>query len=364
MTEKFSWTAGFGRWRGVNLQIHLCFFLFGSVVYYVAWVQQQLDGTLLNYDTAAATILVVLLSAIGHELAHAFAATTLGGRLQELVLTPWGGPSEMLLPPEPHEQLIVHAAGPFFNASVFALGALLLLTSRAATEHLSIWALVNPMEPFALQSGELAISLTKIVTWVNFQMLLVNLIPAFPFDASHLIRSAALTYNPRTPAISLENAILGAGIASGVLMFLFAWLAWLSGDNNSWVVRPAWLVLVVSGVLLIFSARYGYYLKVAEARHELQMLDRYVNYRMMEEDFDTSDSWMSEFEEDAIADWLQDQKPRNETAERTVASDEESRVDAILKKLHERGQEALTDDEREFLNRISQQYRRRRELRS
>ena len=164
------------------------------------------------------------------------------------------------------------------------------------------------------------ISLIKIVTWVNFQMLIVNLIPAFPFDASRLIRAGALTYNPRTPTLNLENAILGMGIASGLLMFLFAFLC---REMNHGPIRPTWFVLGSAGILLIFAARYGYHLKVMEAQHELHMLDEYMNYEMLDDDFETSESWMSEFEEDAIADWLHDQQPRNESAERSVAIDED-----------------------------------------
>ena len=355
MIDRFSWTANFCRWWGVALKFHLFFFLFAAVIFCVDWHYVQ-DGGVGEY-TALVTVLAVLLSAIGHELAHAFAATTLGGRLRELVVTPWGGPSDILMPPAPREQLIVHAAGPFFNFTVFAIGALLLTTTGQA----DLERLINPLHPFPLGPGNEEISLTCIVTWVNFQMLVVNLIPAFPFDASRVIQSGVQTYNPRTPTLNLENAILGIGIACGLLMFLFAWLL---RENNYGAIQPTWFVLVTAGILLIFSSRYGYHLKVMEAQQELHLLDDYLNYEMLDDDFETSESWISEFEEDAIADWLHDQQPRNESAERSVAIDEETRVDAILKKLHDQGKDALTEEEKEFLNRISQQYRRRRELRS
>ncbi len=356
MTEKFSWTAGFGRWWGVTLQVHVFFLLFAAALFCVEWHHLQ-QGPPRDSATAVFVILIVFFTAIGHELAHAFAATTFGGRLKDLVVTPWGGPSEMLLPTAPREQLIVHAAGPFFNATVFLLGTMLLTT----TDRASVWELVNPLATFSMKPGTMWISLLKITTWVNFQMLAVNMIPAFPFDASRIIRSGTLAYNSRTPSLNLENAILGMGIASGLLMFLFAWLF---RDINSGVIQPTWFLLLVAGILLIFAARYGYHVQVVEARQELQLMDDYVNYQMLEDDFDSSESWMSEYEEDAIADWLHDQQPRNKNAERSVAIDEETRVDSILKKLHDYGKDALSDEEREFLNRISQQYRRRRELRS
>jgi len=355
MADKFSWTASFGRWWGVALQIHLFFLLFALVVFCVEWHYLQSPGRVAG--TALATVLIVLFVAIAHELAHAFAASTLGGRLRELVITPWGGQSDILMPLLPREQILVHIAGPFFNAAAFAISALLLITSGQET----LSRLIDPLAPFPLQPGMLEISLLKIFAWVNFQMLIVNLIPAFPFDASRTVRSGVLAYNPRTPALNLENAILGMGIASGLLMFLFAFLC---REINYGEIQPTWFVLVVTGLLLIFSARYGYHLKVVQAQEELQMLDNYISYEMMDEEFESAEPWLSDYEEDAIADWLHDQQPRRENAERSVAIDEETRVDAILKKVHEAGAEALNDDEREFMNRISQQYRKRKGLRS
>ena len=355
MIDRFSWTASFGRWRGVSLQVHLTFFLFAAAVFFVEWHYLQGQGTI--QGTGVATIVIVLLSVIAHELAHGFTASTLGGGMRTLVVTPWGGPSDIQLPLDPRERLIVNAAGPFINATIFAIGAFLLISTDKST-----WtALIDPMHPFALRyADKLEISLIQIVTWVNFQLLLVNLIPAFPFDGSRILRSFMLVINPRTTTLKLENRILGIGIATGLLMFV---MAWLYRDINYGDFKPTWFFLTVAGILLIFGARYGYYLRVMEAQQEINLIDQYMNYEVCDE-FENSESWMTQFEEDTIAEWIQDQENRNEQAERSVAIDEETRVDAILKKLHESGADALTEEEKAFLNRVSQQYRRRRELKS
>ena len=355
MIDRFSWTASFGRWRGVSLQVHLTFFLFAAAVFFFEWHHLQGRGTV--QGTGIATILIFLISVIAHELAHGFAASTLGGGIRTLNVTPWGGPSELQLPRDPREQLIVNAAGPFINATIFVIGAFLLVSTDKST-----WtALIDPMHPFALRYGEqLEISLIQIVTWVNFQLLLVNLIPAFPLDGSRILRSLILILNPRTTTLKLENRILAIGIATGLMMFV---LAWFSRDLNYGDFQPTWLFLSVAGILLIFGARYGYYLRAMQAQQEINLIDQYMNYEVCDE-FENSESWMTEFEEDTIAEWIQDQENRNEKAERSVAIDEETRVDAILKKLHESGSDALTEEEKAFLNRVSQQYRRRRELKS
>ncbi len=355
MTDRFSWTASFGRWRGVALQVHLIFFLFAAAVFFVEWHYLESRGPYAG--TGLVTILVVLISAIAHELAHGFAASTLGGGLRELVVTPWGGPSDLQMPADPRERFIVSAAGPFFNATVFAIGAFLLIS----TDKSSLAMLVDPLNPFAFRFGDqMEISLIKIVTWVNFQMFLVNMIPAFPFDGSRLLRSTLLIFNPRKSTLQVENRVLFVGIVTGIGMFP---LAYFARDYNYGDFQPTWFYLLVSGILLIFGARYGYFLSVLEAQQELHLLDQYMNYEICDE-VENTETWMNEFEEDTIAEWIHDQENRKKIAERSVAIDEETRVDAILKKLHESGRDALSEDERAFLNRVSQQYRKRRELRS
>ena len=355
MNDRFSWTANFGRWKDVALQVHLIFFLFAAAVFFVEWHHLEGHGT--PAGTGLVTILVVLISAIAHELSHGFAASTLGGNLRNLVVTPWGGPSDLQMPADPREAFIVSAAGPFFNAMVFAIGAFLLIS----TDKSSLTRLIDPSNPFAFRYGDqMEISLIQIATWVNFQMLAVNMMPAFPFDGSRLLRSALLIISPRKSTLQVENRVLVVGIMTGLGMFV---LAYLVRDYNYGDFQPTWFYLVVAGILLIFGSRYGYFLRVLEAHQELQLLDQYMNYEICDE-AENNETWMTEFEEDTIAEWIHDQENRKEIAEQSVAIDEETRVDAILKKLHESGRDALSEEEKAFLNRVSQQYRKRRELRS
>ena len=334
MSEKFSWSASFGRWWGVPLQVHLFFILCAAAVFGIEWNHPRYEAV---QGTALVTIIVVFFIALMHELSHGFAAATLGGRLNSLEIMPWGGNSEVTLPLQHREQLIVHAAGPFFNAAAFAIGLLLLTMTGQA----SVPELINPLQPFPMVAGDYEVSLMKIVTWVNFQMLLVNLLPVFPFDAHRILRSAVLAYNRRTPALSLESALLFICVSTGLLMILFAWLL---RDYESVLVNPTWLLLGVAGILLIFSARYGFHQEVVEAQKELQILDELMNYEMMydnEDDEDETDPWLGDEEEESIADWLYDQQTATENAERSVALEEERRVDSILEKLHSEGIEAL-----------------------
>ena len=350
MSEKFSWTAGLGRWCGVALQLHFLFILFALAVLCVQWLNPGSPPVV--FGTGLATIAIVFVLAVFHELAHAWAAVNLGGGIRNLVITPWGGPSDLILPPQPRAQLVVQCAGPFFHLLLFGIGAILLVS----TGHNTIGQLTNPLQPLAV-GKDLDISVIQIATWVNFQMLWINLIPAAPFDGCRIVRSAVRSWNPHVSELRLETAVLGIGLACGLVMFVFAWVL---RDYNTGPVQPTWFVLACAGVTLIFVSRNEFHQWFAEQQNDFSMLDELLNYESMEDEFMDS---VSDYEddEDSLADWMVDQMPGSELAERSVAIEEERRVDVILEKLHSQGIEALTDDERMFLDRISQQYRRRRE---
>lgn len=350
MNDRFTWTAGLGRWRGVALQVHLLFLLFALTVLCIEWRQVPEANSV--FGTGLVTIAVVFVVALLHELAHVWATANLGGGVRQLILTPWGGPSDLILPPQPRAQCVVHCAGPFLNLLLFSIGAFLLVMTGRNTPG----ELTNPLMPLPVIPGQLDISLVQIATWVNFQMLMVNLIPAAPLDGSRILRSGLQSWNPHISGLRLESIVLGCGIASGLSMFLFAWLL---RDVNYGPVQPTWFVLAIAGVTLIFSARHQFHQWFASQQNDFSMLDELLKYESMDDDFPEPSS---EFEDDdAIAEWMVDQIPRSEMAERSVAIEEERRVDVILEKLHQHGIETLTEDERMFLDRISRQYRRRRE---
>ncbi len=89
--------------------------------------------------------------------------------------------------------------------------------------------LINPFRPNQFEIGQWQISLVKIATWANFQLLLVNLIPCFPFDGAAIVRATVFAMNPDLPKLRLESAIMVMGHA---VAFTMIGLAWLVRDYN------------------------------------------------------------------------------------------------------------------------------------
>ena len=160
MMDNISWSASAGRWMGIPVRIHLLLFLFIALIFGIQtnYPNQSVLGT------AFVTALCVVVCILMHELAHVFALTNLGGLVNNIVLTPWGGNSDFSLPEDSRGQAIVHLAGPFFNGCMFALGAGLLLQAET---NVTISDLMNPFAPIPFNINNWEVSLLKIASWVS-----------------------------------------------------------------------------------------------------------------------------------------------------------------------------------------------------
>jgi Zn-dependent protease len=347
MTDSFYWSASAGRWVGVPVRIHILLFLFVALIFGIG-SNYASSGHV--FGTALVTTIVLICSLVLHELAHVFALTNLGGHVNNIVLTPWGGNSDFELPVTSRERLIVFLAGPFANGIVAALGATLLLQANETT----IFELFNSFEPFAFSVGaHWEFSLVKIITWVNIQLLLVNMIPCFPFDTVNVLRELVNWINPLAPRVKTETSIMVMGHAVAFTMIGFAWLfRHVSGGP----IRPIWLVLLGSGITLLFSARYAFYSATAHADEDWDNLDD-LSYESL-----YGEASFFEFPEDqssGYSQWLSEKQEARKREEARIELDEDRRADDILKRLHLNGIDSISDEDRQVLNRVSARLRRK-----
>ena len=359
---RFSWTVQIGRWSGIPIQIHLFLLLTLACIFGLEWHFVRAHPTVHSLGIAACGVL--FLSVLAHEMAHAFTAVCLGGRVREIVLTPWGGDSHIEIANVPSIRMAVASAGPFVNFIFCLMGAFILIA--AGQEPLV--DLVNPTMQFTIVGVEMDMLLVKLATWINFQLLFINLLPVYPFDAGSFLRSAFIRWRPMSTQLWRETVLLGLGIATGLMCFVAAFLL---RDYNVGLVQPTWCAFVCCGVIAIFLARYSFHHEMEqEAFPASETSVKWVDGPEYEEELDDyqddpkAPHFLTNSEEDLISRWLEEHKSSSELVERSIEQDEEKRVDAILEKLHHQGIDALSEEERSFLERISRQYRRRRELRS
>ena len=223
-----SWSIPIGRLFGVDVRIHLTFFLLPMFIFYTDYeANKTANGP---HDLALVGIILACVAA--HECGHMFAARRLGLIPKAVILLPLTGVTlydeSRLEKPQPAEllwkrEIRLALVGPLVN---LALASLAVAVISGAGRGGDLW-----QWPF-LQAAKLP----KSLVWANLWIAILNLMPAYPLDGGRILRAfLSRTLDPSAAtrrAVSISNAI------AMVLM-----IAGLFSDN--------WLTMV--GVI-IFSA--------------------------------------------------------------------------------------------------------------
>ncbi|MGD2104305.1 MAG: site-2 protease family protein [Anaerolineae bacterium] len=209
--------------QGIDVKVHLTFPLI------LIWAAVQfgfLGQAGFSLSGAAFGVVVTLLlfvCVVIHELSHSLTSTWMGYPVEDIVLLPLGGVSQIEEMPEgPGEELLMAIAGPFSNIVIaFVLGLLGLFTP------VNLFASLRRIatDPMGLGWGDTLPYL--IVT--NIGLAAFNLIPAFPMDGGRVLRSLLATVMPQVQATDVAVRI-GQ---------LFAWILGLGGlltGNLVWIL--------------------------------------------------------------------------------------------------------------------------------
>jgi Zn-dependent protease len=332
MRDLLSWNLSLGRWAGIGVRLHVLMLLFFVYLLHAATQQDPWPAWY-----AAAVAGIVLASALIHELAHTATAIRTGGRVDQIVLWPFGGLSPPISPSDPRAELLITIAGPLANAMICAASLPALVMTNSAD-----WQLLNPLAPPPHEPAYSWHGFLSLVFWLNWVVLLVNLLPATPLDAGRLARSLlASTFEYRTAA----RLACRLGQAAGVGLWVAAWV--VHGTEYDF----AWVPLVLLGGIVFFVGQ-----------HDLrQILERFPDdqgYDLSRE-FAWESGAASEVEPSPLRRWLEERREARIARQRQIEADEEARMDDILARLHERGLQGLSEEDRAILNRVSARYRNR-----
>jgi Zn-dependent protease len=351
MHEHASWSLNLGRWGGVHVRLHMAFLLFVAFTLYLSFQHTGGSGEQ-NTDWIAVQSLAVLLAGVlVHEWGHLWATKRLGGSVDQIVLGPLGG----LAPPnglrDPAAELLAHLGGPLANfvACLFCLPVLLATSSAVA-------GLLCPWSPRGVTEGGTLMVLVKLLFWINWGLLLVNLLPAFPFDGGGISRALILL---RWPGVGRRGASVIVGHIAKVIALSMVVLPFLFPPDNEVTLLPTQFAFVLLGIFLFFSAQ-NEERREAVREAEEQMLrdfDVSVDLDQLEREF----AHAAERPTGPLRRWLQRRQERRLSRQRQLEEEEERRVDEILAKLYQDGMQALSAEDRALLERVSARYRSRQQ---
>jgi Zn-dependent protease len=343
MRDLLSWNISLGRWSGVQVRLHVFFVLFAVVALHLA-TKTPNDQLLWLTLTGLGLLLA---SVLAHEFGHCLMARRLGGHADQILIWPFGGLTSPSVPHEPHNELAVAVAGPFVNLAACAVIASLLMI----VFHQPLTPLLNPLAPpmgkdelLSWQAG------FAWAFWINWLLVLVNLLPAYPLDGGRVLRAllwATTRHSYR------ESAVLTARVAklTAVALWIAAWFV-----NDSAEYSFAALPLVLTGVFLFFGAR----------QEADRLSDQESDEAMLGYDFSQGYTSLEKTlapprkqRPGPVKKWLADKRAARLLRQQQLEADEERRVDEILARMHERGAHALSEDDRALLARVSARYRNR-----
>ncbi len=385
MGDPFQWSISLGRWGATTVRLHVFFLIFAAATYFLCW-QDPSDhaaGNLVGLATVA--MVVLFLSVLAHEWGHWLVAYYHAITPDTLVIGPLGGVSEYPRCWTPRSELQCMLAGPAANLFICLVCAASLFAMGAWNGWVSLF---NPLAPAWMERG---ISLPQqglqLTLWINWLLLLTNLLPAFPFDGGRILHAAISIARPDWKQQRVTGIVfwLAVGLSS---IIMIAAIVLLKYPNDT--IFPMSFALLLMAVVLLVSARRDVarsgdsgggdsgsvaidnelddpWPRDSEA-DEWEECDRGNEITDESEIADEgeysqerdSEETSGEGSEREDGQWLPAAMTEScEPAPDEIEAEEERLVDEILSHLHARGMASLAPEERALLERVSARYRSR-----
>lgn len=365
MRTPWIWSVSLGRWWNVHVRLHLFFFLFAVFAIHIS-TSTALVPNWVGYACPVLLFASVLL----HEIGHVLVARKLGGQADEVVIGPLGGLSAIRVPYEPHSELVAIMAGTLVSASICFVCALSLVLLQGNSEELVHLlgigvSYFDPKHTF----HSVQISLLQLLFWLNWSLILVNLIPCFPFDGGRSLQAVLSFLWPEAEPKQTLITLCRLGKVVSVILLVLAWYTMPENDpialaESSAAQPPAWIAYILLSIYVFFCSRREE-LQQAEVEHDDDTVFGYdfsQGYTSLERSLAASDESKLKKRTSAMGyfrAWVENRRAEQLRRQEEQEREDETRVDEILTRLHEGGMHSLSPDDQALLNRVSQRYRSR-----
>jgi stage IV sporulation protein FB len=349
MTDPLMWSPiNLGRWFGAQIRVHIFLILFVVFELLNAAISSNTD-----IDRVACWLSLLLVALVVHEFGHAIVALWLGAEPDDVRLWPLGN---MVGPPvssRSSDNILVALGGPAANALVVLTAALWITMSGARFDWSPFGNYQDSGAPWLEANKSVPpFKLLWFVGWfgyVNYVLLLANLIPALPFDMGRVLR----TYYANASITQSKDGLFIPYAARTCVVFLA-------------IIGVIRLILLGrnDGITLIGLA----ILIELIVRSEARMLedggffdDGVFGYDFSEgyTSLEGSTAKVRPYRESALKRWRRRRSELRRQRRQAREAAEERRMDEILEKLHREGRHSLTDEEHRFLVRVSAKIRNR-----
>jgi Zn-dependent protease len=316
-----------------SLQIRISFYFLLLVV---------LFAIRLGVTLGSVVFATLMLSVLLHELGHVILARLTGGSASEIHLTPIGGLAQVQPGRGFWAHIVTTAAGPFVNLTI----CLAVFPSYYAPA--TLWGILNPLEfPVDhLREEHWLQDLGLVVFWVNWLLVVINLLPILPLDGGRILR--ILLMARIHPELVDRRAVQFSIFGGGLLAF-----AGLMGDSAS--------VVFLGGFLLILNLIQLFEDEATDKEDDSFLgydfsegytsLDRSAPAQGTAQAADSQRGWLVQ--------WRERRRLQREQALRRQQEEAERQLDDLLAKVHAHGMSSLTSREQRLLRQVSDLLRER-----
>jgi Zn-dependent protease len=347
MRDPFSWSFPLGRVSGILVRMHVLFPLVGLGL----WLRVVFHRDPPYPPGAGLDMLVLeallLVSVLLHELGHCFGARRVDGDAQEVLLWPLGGLASLDVPHRPLAHFITAAAGPAVNVLICLATAAALAALNGARPPFELsWAPFRSSETTLAELhtwGGVAVAevsptaaLLARAFWLNWVLILLNLLPGFPLDGGRLLQGVLWPWYGYRQATAVA---VFAGFVTAMAVGICA------------IVYDSVLTLCL-GIFIYVTCKQQYILLETGGDDGLFGYDFSQGYTSLEGDAPPRRKRAGTWQR-----WLQRRAQVRRQRERERREAEERRMDQLLEKVQRQGLPSLTEEERRFLRRVSDRYR-------
>jgi stage IV sporulation protein FB len=354
MRDPLTWSMPLARVFGITIRVHV---LFPFVAVGIILREAFRDKAPSNLWVEAAIVMGLLfLAVLLHEFGHCFGARLVDGDAHEVLLWPLGGLASIDVPHTPRAHFLTAAAGPLVNLLLCVVMGCVLATWSIRPPLNPLWipirytegAVIPPDlytwhgDPLTETTSPYAntwVILLARFFWVNWLLFLLNvLLIGFPMDGGRLFQCLLW---PRLGFREATRVAIGAGFITVLIVGVFA------------IVKQETLFLLLA-LFIYVTCRQQLIALETGGEESLFGYDFSQGYTSLERDQPAARRRPG-----FLKRWFQKRAALRLQREQEVRESEERRMDELLEKVQREGLQALSDEERRFLTRVSARYRNR-----
>jgi len=215
------------RFAGIQVFLHWSWFV-------VAIIEVNTRGReYSNFAWNVLEYLALFAIVLMHEFGHSLACRSVGGSAERIVLWPLGGVAYVSPPPRPGATLWSIAAGPLVNVILAPiLTVVYVISSRAGLQA----------------SAPNLYLFIQTVCYINYLLLIFNLMPIFPLDGGQILRSLLWFPLGRARSLMIVVFVGFAGVAALIGLAVLARSIWI-GIMAVFILLNCWRGLMQARLL-------------------------------------------------------------------------------------------------------------------